>query len=332
MINQITSGGQIKGLAVYHPSSVKENDYYIEHFLKQGQDITHFLEDVLGRKSRYVIEDSKENSLTMAIIAAKEALEKADLTGKDMDMICLATNSAEYVVPPTAMFIHQAIGAGDEAICYDINVNCLGMTFAMDQAMRYMQTSKRVNRVLIVGSEYLTLTTDPTATLPYSCFGDSACAMILEKTEEASGLLDTRFYVNSMQVSKTAGPRCGFSHSLDAAKEEIYYKFEPADCEIELVAEKIKNFLAEYQLKPSDINSFCFSQFAYANVAQLKNLLNLQEDQVPYVGDRYGYTGSNSPFVALYETLEKRDIKRGDYIFIWTIGAATQHIFTLLKY
>ena len=64
----------------------------------------------------------------------------------------------------------------------------------------------------------------------------------------------------------------------------------------------------------------------------LRNELNIPEDKSIYIGDKYGYTGATSPFIALYELVEQNRINRGDYIMFWTVGAGMQHIFMLIRY
>ncbi|MBE3649126.1 3-oxoacyl-[acyl-carrier-protein] synthase III C-terminal domain-containing protein, partial [Paenibacillus polymyxa] len=55
-------------------------------------------------------------------------------------------------------------------------------------------------------------------------------------------------------------------------------------------------------------------------------------DQMIYVGDRYGYTGTSSPFIALYEGIGSGRIRRGDHVLFWTIGAGYQLVAMLFKY
>ena len=103
---------RISQIAVYHPDRVLDNEYYFEHYRKQGKDVKNLLENVYGRDKRYVIDENaeeKENSLTMEIKAAKKVLEKASLTGKDIDMIVSASQIPEHVVPACSVMIHRAI-------------------------------------------------------------------------------------------------------------------------------------------------------------------------------------------------------------------------------
>ena len=99
---------RIKAVDVYHAKKQVDNDVYLEHFKKQGKDITNFL-NIMGRKKRYVIDNPKENTITMAIEATNQVLKKAGLKGKDIDMIVFSTQVPEVTVPTNAMFILSLI-------------------------------------------------------------------------------------------------------------------------------------------------------------------------------------------------------------------------------
>lgn len=60
--------------------------------------------------------------------------------------------------------------------------------------------------------------------------------------------------------------------------------------------------------------------------------MGISDEKSLYIGNKYGYTGTSSPFIALYEAIEKGKVKRGDYVMIWTFAAGSQGIVILLKY
>ena len=71
MINKEYSrtGIILKETAVYHPSKIVNNNYYINHFQERGKNIEGLL-DALGRENRYIADYQTENTLTMAIEAS----------------------------------------------------------------------------------------------------------------------------------------------------------------------------------------------------------------------------------------------------------------------
>lgn len=324
---------KIKGIEVYHGSDVIDNSYYIEHFKKQGKDIKHFWEDVMGRKYRYHINSSKENSLTMAINASAKVLEKTNLKGSDMDMIIYSSVLPEYVAPPSSIILHNAIGGKHSCFCHDINVNCLGMTYSLDYIYRYMQSNDKINKVLLVGSDYLNPQVSPDNELCYGQYGDAACAVIFERTAEDCKLLGTEITVNSASNEDVRFPMCGFSNIYTAAPHEITTKWEAYDTSwLDGAIENMNAILSANNLTVSDISMFCFSQFSYGNIVYLREKMNISPENSMYIGDKYGYTGTSSPFIALYESIKADKVKHGDYVMFWTVGAGTIHMAILIKY
>lgn len=324
---------KIKNIEVYHGSKIVGNDYYIDHFKKRGKDVRHLIEDVMGRKNRYLLESSEENSITMAITASKKVLEKSNLCGKDIDMIIFSSVLPEYVAPTAALIIHNAIGGKEECFCHDMNVNCIGMTYALDLAYRYLSTNLQISRVLLVGSDYLNPQCSSEDEYCYGQYGDASCAVIIEKTNEHCNLIDTKVTTNSVAIDDVRFPGCGFSNIYDTPKEQVFVKWSSSDTSwLDKAVENMNSILDKNNLTINDISMFCFSQLAYKNITYLREKMNIEEEKSIYIGDIYGYTGTTSPFIALYEAISKGQVKRGDYVMFWTVAAGSIHISLLLKY
>ncbi|MET1247723.1 MULTISPECIES: 3-oxoacyl-[acyl-carrier-protein] synthase III C-terminal domain-containing protein [Sporolactobacillus] len=323
----------VLGIDVYHGKKIVSNDTYINHFKEKGKDYTHFFEDVIGMDKRYLIDSQTENSLTMAIAAAKKVLNKAGIRGTDLDMIVLSSFFPEFTVPPSSIKLHQAIGAKPECVCLDLNGNCAGMILSLDNVTKYMSVTKNVNRALIVGSDYINSVVNPDNELCYGHFGDAACAIILEKTKEDRGLLGAKCRINSLEHNNILFPGCGVSKLHDTARNEWLLDWKPFEnVSLDSAAQNMRDLLQENHLTPGDVSMFCFSQYAYANVVDLRELLGIDESRSLFIGSEYGYTGASSPFIAFYEALRQGSVKRGDYVMFWTIGAGSQNIAVLLRY
>ena len=98
------------------------------------------------------------------------------------------------------------------------------------------------------------------------------------------------------------------------------------------VYEMFEKILQRNQMTIEDIDYFCLSQFALVNILKIQERFNIPDEKSIYVGDRYGYTGTSSPFVALYEGIEKGRIKRGDNVLFWMIGGGYEFITMLYQY
>ncbi|NLY79084.1 MAG: ketoacyl-ACP synthase III [Lysinibacillus sp.] len=325
---------RIKEVEVYHPEYVVNSKKYVDYFKEhKGKDITNLLE-ALGRKEYYQINSSEENSLTMAIEVSKRVLEKAGMDGKDIDMIIFSSQVPELTVPTNAIFVHEAIQGKKDCIVYDSNANCAGMMIAVEQASRYMLSSPHVNNALIVGSDYLSLVANPEEEITYANFGDAAAAVLLEKTELETGFIDAIYETDSSFKDNILFPNKGFSHFALNKESLGYIHWKPFDGAVSLpyTFEKIEKLLDRNHLQIEDVNAFCFSQFALSNIKRLQERFNLPEEKIAYVGDKYGYTGTSSPFVSLYEGIQSNRIQRGDIVLFWTIGGGHEFIAMLFKY
>lgn len=320
---------RIKDVSFYHPETLVSNEYYLEHFKNKGRDITHLLQS-LGKEERYIVNKENENTLTMGIKVAKQLLEKTGLDGKDIDMIVFSTQVPESNLPTNAMFVHEAINGKHRTILMDSNANCAGMTVAVDNTSRYMLSNKHIHTALVIGSDANSLVTNPELEISYANFADGAAAVILEKTEENTGFMDSIFEVDSSNKDNIVYPPKGFSKGL--GKRE-YMEFLPFEIDWYPEFEKmITELLERNNVKVEDIDALCFSQFALNTNKELLKILDIPEEKLIKAGQKFGYTSTSSPFVCLHEGVKEGKIKRGDTILFWTIGAGHQMIAMLFKY
>lgn len=324
---------KIKNVAIYHPEKVIHNDYFIDHFKKQGRDITHFLE-VMGRENRYIIDNDKENSVTMGIESAKRVLEKTGYKGNDIDMVVFSTQVPETTFPTNAMYVHSAIGGKERAVVTDSNTNCAGMTVSVEQATRYMLSNPHINTALIVGADYNSLIANPEEEITYANYGDASAAVILEKTEEDTGFLDSIFSVNSDYKDKILYPKMGLSQAVQGKGDVESIKWLPFDGSVSLpdTYRMIEELLERNNLTIEDIDHFCLSQFAKTNILKIQKHFTIPNEKITYVGDEFGYTGTSSPFIVLNEGVSNGDIKRGDKVLFWTIGTGHLLIAMIIQY
>ncbi|MEK3768958.1 ketoacyl-ACP synthase III [Paenibacillus sp. FSL R5-0887] len=326
-------GISIKQVSIYCPERVINNQYFIDHFQKQGIDIKRILKKT-GRKNRHVIEGTKENSLTMAINAAQQAIDAASLKSADIDLILFSSSTPEYLSPTNSLLIHKAIKGKDDTLCYDLNGNCIGMFIAVEQAARTLYDDPDRDRALVIGSDFLNLWADPSHPITYSIFGDAAVALILEKDHSESGLIDVRYLSDSRFTEEIVYPAQGLAKSLRDGAEHRYLhwgRFSGIDS-VRFAEASIVELLNKHHLTFEDIQVFCFSQFTLANIKLLQAKLNLDQHKIIYVADEYGYTGTSSPFLALYCAIEHGLIKRGDNLLFWTLGSGYQAGSMLWRY
>ncbi|HWI49587.1 MAG TPA: ketoacyl-ACP synthase III [Rummeliibacillus sp.] len=326
---------KIREIAIYHPENQVESEFYIEHYKKlHGEDYTHFITNILGKDSRYIIDQDEENSLTMAIEASKLVLAKSTIKAQDLDMIIFATQVPEYIFPTNSVLVHRAIEASTNTGFLDVNANCSGMTSALDQASRYLMANSHMNKLLLVGSDYLSLLANPEDSITYSNFGDVACAVLLEKTDEETGFIDSIHCTNPSVFDKVTFPRNGLSKKIKEYDTSNYLNWKPFDGAVCMpdTYEMIDTLLERNHLQPQEIDAYCLSQFSISNINIFQEHYHLNDEQMMYAGDRFGYTGTTSPLLALHEGIQNGRIKHGDTVLFWTVGIGYQLIAVLFKY
>ena len=109
---------RIIGTGSYLPKKVADNN-----FLSTIVDTDdEWIRQRTGIKERH-LSNGKEGTTYMAAHAAEAALENAGIGADELDMIIVATVSADTYVPSTSCSVQGAIGA-IRATCFDINAAC----------------------------------------------------------------------------------------------------------------------------------------------------------------------------------------------------------------
>ncbi|SHO49829.1 3-oxoacyl-[acyl-carrier-protein] synthase III C-terminal domain-containing protein [Anaerocolumna xylanovorans] len=307
--------------------------YFISNHIKNRKFVSEkvqgniAVEEAADRGGKRIINRYNwQNTIMLSLDAIQELFYKTNLSGADMDMIVLSSQLPEYVAPATSVKIHNVIGGKKECICYDVNSNGCGMTLAFDQISKYMSASPHIKRALLVGCDYMNVEKNN--------LGDAACAVILEKTEEACGVYDAVSLIRTEDNDSYQFPYCGFSN-LFMVREGSKFRFSITRKNSDVtgnVEESIATILNRNSLTMDEIGMYCFSQGNKEGLDFIRERLKLEKARSPYIGDIYGDTGTSAPFIALYEAWEKHLIKRGDYFLICAFGNGAQNITMLCKF
>ena len=304
------NNAMIKGVAYYHPENVVDNEYFIEHFKKQGKDIEGLLR-ATGRKSRYISTDEKENMLTMGYQASLKVLEQTHVKVAQINLIVFSSGTPEYIAPTNALKLHSMLN---------------------------MESNLDIKYALLVGSDQLNRYVRYNEVVPYSNFADSACAMVIENVFSTKrGFIDSDFYTNSSNHDKILLPAKGMStvtRDRNLPTEDKLVKWIPFDFGGAFHSAKIsiEELLFKNGLQKDDIKKYYFSQLALKNIVLASEDLEEDIEKFKFVGDEFGYTGTTSPMLAYARSIEDKELQIGDYVVFWTVGAGTTCATVLYKY
>ena len=335
----MSSSIKIKGIGRYIPEKVVDNKFFIDHFHKEewGNKEVGGLLDKLGRKERHFC-TKEENSLTMGIEASKDVLERIDdITATDIDMIVFVSDTPEYNMPTNAILIGKEIGASNANIVFDMNCNCVGMIVALDNVCSFMKTHDSIKNALVVGSVHFSSIVRFDDTVTYPNFGDGSSAVILSKSEEENvGIIASKYKSDTAYSNYVRFPSCGHSNSLLGKQHKYYRRLEwnPFNSSFfaDWFSELITQLFEDYGISDKDIAYYAFSQLSDSDNKRTLNMLNaVIDERYLYNGDKFGYTGCNSPIIALSDVWGSIQDYKGKYVIIISVGAGASMSALLYK-
>lgn len=118
-----------------------------------------------------------ETTSSMAVEAAKRAIDSAGISADEIDLIIVGTVSGDMCFPSTACQIQEAVLAKN-ATAFDINAACAGFLFGLTIADAYMK-SGMAKTALVVGAETLSKMMDWNDRSTCVLFGDGAGAAVV---------------------------------------------------------------------------------------------------------------------------------------------------------
>ena len=256
-----------------------------------------------------------ENVSTMAFEAAKHALEMSGLDKNDIGLIVVATTSATHAFPSAACQVQQMLDIKGCA-AFDVAAACAGFTYALSIADQYVKNGA-VKHALVIGSDTLSRTLDPTDRGTVILFGDGAGAVVLGASEEA-GILSTHIHADGHYGELLTLPnRQRYTEDqayLTMAGNEV---FTGAVTEL---AHIVDESLAANNLERSDLDWLVPHQANLRIISATAKKLGMTLENVIVTLDRHGNTSAASVPCALDEAVRDGRIQRGQLILLEAFG------------
>jgi len=133
-----------------------------------------------GIRERRIVSKGEATS-DLAAAALSRALESAQASPADVDLLIVGTSSPDMTFPSTACLVQERLGMACPA--YDVNAACSGFVYALQAGTAAIE-SGRARRVAVVGADALTRHIDFTDRTTCVLFGDGAGAVILDSAEQ----------------------------------------------------------------------------------------------------------------------------------------------------
>ncbi|MBI5301140.1 MAG: ketoacyl-ACP synthase III [Chloroflexi bacterium] len=310
----------IIGWGKYAPPNIVTN----HDLAKKVETTDEWIRDRTGIGQRHIA-TPKETTAGLALRAAQDALQTADVSPHELDLIIVATATPEYIFPATACLVQDALGA-DRAGAFDLEAGCSGFVYALATGAGMIRGGM-ANVVLVVGAETLSRVVDWTDRGTCVLFGDGAGAVVLRGSDEPGGVLATVLGSDGSGGDLLIVPGGGSKHPAgpDTVLSKMHYikmngreVYRFATRVMALAARQVTE-RAGWQLDQIDL--FLPHQANARIIDSAAKALHLSPDKVFVNLERYGNTSAASIPIALCEALAAGKIKRDDHLLMVGFGA-----------
>lgn len=308
---------EIIGFGHYLPNKVLTNDD-LSNMVETSDE---WIRTRTGILSRHVSEG--EATSEIAGKALLNAINNAQLTPQDIDLLILATVTPDNTTPSTATKIARDLGFRSGVPAFDISAACSGFVYALTMADNMIRLGQ-AKTVAIAGAECLSKIVDWTDRNTCVLFGDGGGAVVLRAKEVSdgtteSGVLSTCIFADGSMYDnlRTTG---GVSTTQNAGvvlmngKEVFKYAVGSLSQAAEVALERAG-------LSKSDIDWLIPHQANIRIIESVRERLGLDEDKVIVSLDHHGNTSAASIPLALSENIASGRLKKGDLVVLTAMGA-----------
>lgn len=258
-----------------------------------------------------------ETLTDLCVAAAKKAMDSANITPDELDLIICATLRGDYITPAQACVVQREIGASCPA--FDINGACSGFIYALDVADGFF-VSKKVKKVLVIAADNLSNITDWTDRGTCVLFGDGAGAVVLS---EGDGLRS--IYVmaqgNPEVLYAPKGENTSPFYEHPSERPVVFmnghevYKFA-----VSAMVDGIKRAVRDAGLEQSDIGHVVPHQANTRIIDTAAAKLDIPADRYIYNIAHYGNTSASCMPMCLDEAYRAGKFEKGEYIAMCAFG------------
>jgi len=338
----------ITGTGMYVPPNVVTNDD-MSRVMDTSDEWIRVRTGIVERRFAAVDEATSD----IAVPAARQALEDADLTPEDIEYMVFATMTPDYFFPGSAPFLQRKLGLA-HVPCLDIRQQCAGFIYGLQLADAVIRSSQH-RRVLVVGAEvhaclmpwdaqsWAVANGDadgPITPESYQrntefrdrsvLFGDGAGVMVVEAgDDEDRGIIDILIHTDGSQAERLWIKAAGSSFRPYIRQEMI------DDGDIVPIVEGRKvyalavtampqvtlDLLARNGLTLDDLDLLIMHQANLRINEGVQKRLGLPDEKVFNNIHKYGNTTAGTIPIAFHEAREQGRVKPGDLVCFVGLGS-----------
>ena len=308
---------RITGTGSYLPPRKLSNADLVAELAATGLETSDdWIVERTGIRARHFVADGVFSS-DLAFEAAKNALQAANRTAQDVDLIIVATSTPDMVFPSTACILQNKLGANG-GIAFDLQAVCTGFVYALSVADSMIKTGA-AKCALVVGSEVFSRILDFKDRTTCVLFGDGAGAIVLEASD-TPGILASDLHADGKHVGILCVPGhvSGGAVSGDPVlKMDGQAVFKLA---VGVLEDAARAALTKAGKTEKDIDWMIPHQANIRIMQSTAKKLKLPMDKVIVTVDQHGNTSAASIPLALDFGVRNGKIKPGQTLLLEGVG------------
>ena len=304
---------KIIGTGSYLPETVRTND----DLEKMVDTSDEWITTRTGIKERRIA-NQQDTIAFMGKEAGLKALQAANLTAEDLDLIIVGTTSNQNAFPSAACEVQNLLGIYDIP-AFDVSAACAGFTYALSVADNFIKAGSAKN-VLVIGADALANTCDPTDRSTIIIFGDGAGAAVVSATAD-EGILSTNINADGRfgDLLKLPYAQRGNADAVNDA----YLSMAGNDVfkvAVKKLSQVVVDTLAANNIDKEQLDWLVPHQANKRIITATAKKLGMSMDQVIVTLEKHGNTSAASVPLALDEGVRSGKIKAGHLVLLEAFG------------
>jgi 3-oxoacyl-[acyl-carrier-protein] synthase-3 len=315
-MNKITAA--ITAIGSYVPDFVLSNQV-LEKLVDTNDE---WITTRTGIKERRLLKEEGKGTSFLAIKAAQNLLEKANLDPKEIDLVIMATATPDMPVASTGVYVATEIGATN-AFAFDLHAACSSFLYGMSTASAYIASGK-YKKVLLIGADKMSSIIDYTDRATCIIFGDGAGAVLFEPNTEGLGLQDEILKSDGIgrEFLKIEAGGSILPPSAETVQNKQHFVFQDGKTVFKYavsgMADVSEKIMERNNLTHDDVNWLVAHQANRRIIDATSNRMGLDDSKVLINIQKYGNTTSATLPLLLSDF--EQQLKKGDNIIFAAFG------------
>jgi len=273
-----------------------------------------------------------EFTVDLAEHASRHAMDAAGISAADIDLIIVATTTADQVFPSTACLLQSRLDIHG-CPAFDVQAVCTGFVYALAVADKFIQTGTS-KCALVVGAETFSRIIDWTDRNTCVLFGDGSGAVVL-KADQRPGVMSTHLHADG-DYAKLLHVPSGVSNNYSAVQEgRAFVEMEGSDVfkmAVRTLGAIVDETLEANGLDRSAIDWLVPHQANKRIINATAKKLNMPLNKVVNTVAKHGNTSAASIPLALDTAVRAGDIQPGQLLLIEGFGGGFTWGSALIQY